>query len=115
MKLLPLPDQTKLMTGFNRKLILYYADLTNWLGSGSPWTSGTAQAIVPSGNALGATTNQTPTVTAFGNLMVNVTTAFASSGGAITHLYLSMGDSGSATRYLGATTVDLRYSSPLKV
>lgn len=110
MKLLILESETKFGLGFNRKLLISYTDLISWLGSGSPLTSGTAQAIVPS-NTLGSTTNQTPVPTIFGNFALNLVTPFTSSGGAITHLYLSMGDAGSATRFLAASTFDLAGSA----
>jgi hypothetical protein len=98
MRLIPLPLETQALMGFNRKLILTYLDLL-------AWTSGTAQAVVPV-NALGASTITNLANTRASNFLTRVTTAFASSGGAITTLTLSLGDGGSATRFVNA--VDLK-------
>lgn len=99
MRILPLPLETQAATGFNRKLILTYLDLL-------AWTSGTGQAVVPEGNALGAATITMLANTRVGRFLTRVTTAFTSSGGAITTLTLSLGDGGSATRFVNA--VDLK-------
>lgn len=99
MKVIPLPLETQARLGFNTKIILTFADLATW-------TSGTAQAVLPV-NALGAATLTFPAGTQMvGNAVANVTTAFTSSGGAITSLGLSLGDGGLATRFLSA--VDLK-------
>ena len=110
MKIIPLPLETQARIGFNTKIIL---DYTDWSGTGvagngnsnpftSPWTSGTAQAVLPP-NTLGATSVTIPAGTRIGgNVCLHVTTAFTSSGGAITTLTLSLGDGGSATRFINA-------------
>lgn len=95
MRLITLPSETRATTGFNRKLILTYLDLL-------AWTSGTAQAVIPEGNALGAATRTLLANTRVGRFLTRVTTAFTSSGGAITSLTLSLGDGGSATRFVNA-------------
>lgn len=94
MKTIPLPLETRAMLGYNRKIILTYLDLL-------AWTSGTAQAVVPE-NAVGASAITMLANTLVGKFTARVTTAFASSGGAITTLTLSLGDGGSATRFLNA-------------
>ena len=98
MKSIVLPFETQAATRFNRKLVLNAPDLAKL-------TSGTAQAVVPE-NALGVATLTLPKNVYVGRVMVNVATAFTSSGGAITTLTLGLGDGGSATRFLNA--VDLK-------
>ena len=109
MKLIPLPSETQLRTGKTHKLIIDYRDIngtsaTTMAGQSqtfsAPWTSGTAQAVVPP-NALGVATVTLPAGTQVeGSSLVNVTTAFA--GPSTTVLTLSIGDGGSATRYVNA-------------
>jgi len=95
MKIIPLPFETQARLGFNTKIILTAADLATW-------TSGTAQAVLP-GNGLGLSSSTIPAGTRMsGNALVRVTTAFTSSGGAITSLGLSLGDGNSATRFINA-------------
>ncbi len=111
MKLIPLPSETQLRTGKTHKLIIDYRDIngtsaTTMTGQSqtfsAAWTSGTAQAVIPP-QALGASSITIPAGSQVaGSCVANVTTAFASSGGAITSLTLSLGDGGSATRYLNA-------------
>ena len=111
MKLIPLPVETQARTGKSHKLIIDYRDIngtsaTTMAGQSqtfsSPWTSGTAQAVIPP-NALGASSITLPAGTQVElDTVANVTTAFASSGGSITSLTLSLGDGGSATRFLNA-------------
>ena len=110
MKIIPLPFETQARLGFNTKLILDYTDLsgTGVLGNGNSnpfttaWTSGTAQAVIPP-NTLGVATVTFPAGTRIaGNMCIRVVTAFASSGGAITTLTLSLGDGGSSTRFVNA-------------
>lgn len=110
MKILPLPLETSAKLGYNTKLILDYTDLsgTGVAGNGnsnpftSPWTSGTAQAVVPP-NTLGASAVTFPAGTRIGgNICIRVVTAFTSSGGAITTLTLSLGDGNSSTRFVSA-------------
>lgn len=98
MRIIPLPLETQALMGFNRKLVLTYADLLTW-------TSATAQAVVPQ-NALAASSVTMLANTRVSNFLTRVTTAFTSSGGAITTLTLSLGDGGSATRFVNA--VDLK-------
>lgn len=98
MRLIPLPLETRAQTGFNRKLILTYLDLL-------AWTSGVAQAVLPV-NALGATSVVMLANTRVSNFLWRVTTPFTSSGGAITTLTFSLGDTGSTTRFINA--VDLK-------
>lgn len=98
MKLIVLPGETRALDGFNRKLVLTYLDLLTW-------TSGVAQAVVPV-NAFGVTTITNPATCVIGRVLMRVVTAFASSGGVITTLTFSLGDGGSATRFLNA--VDLK-------
>lgn len=114
MKLIPLPIETIWATGMTHKLIVGYQDLngtSNTLAGqtvqfSSAWTSGTAQAVIPP-NALGATSITFPAGTQVElNAVANVTTAFTSSGGAITSLGLSFGDGTTAARFLSA--VDLK-------
>lgn len=114
MKIIPLPLETQARLGFNTKVILDYTDLSGTGVAGgnnpypftSPWTSGTAQAVIPP-NALGASSVTFPAGTRVaGNALVRVVTAFASSVGAITTLTLSLGDGGSATRFVSG--VDLK-------
>ena len=117
MKIIPLPLETQARLNCNTKIILDYTDLNgtgvasaNNVNFRAAWTSGTAQSIEPitpvANNvpyptaSLGATTNQLPAGTRISNAIANVTTAFASSGGAITSLGLTLGDAGSATRFL---------------
>jgi hypothetical protein len=98
MKTIPLPLETQALMGFNRKVVLTYADLLTW-------TSATAQAVIPE-NSLGVATTTMLANTRTSSWLIRVTTAFASSGGAITTLTFSLGDGGSATRFLNA--VDLK-------
>ena len=102
-------------TGKTHKLIIDYRDIngtsaTTMTGQSqlfsAPWTSGTAQAVIPP-NALGASSITIPAGSQVVlDAVANVTTAFTSSGGAITSLGLSLGDGSSATRYL--SSVDLK-------
>jgi len=95
--LIPLPFETRAQLQFSHILRLTAADLAQL-------TSGTAQAVVPN-NALGGA-NTIPAGTVVTKAVANVVTAFTSSGGAITTLTLSLGDGGSATRFVNA--VDLK-------
>jgi hypothetical protein len=98
MRIIPLPLETQAQMGFNRKLVLTYLDLL-------AWTSGTAQAVVPQ-NALGASSINNLANSRVSDFLTRVITPFTSSGGAITSLTLSLGDGGSATRFVNA--VDLK-------
>lgn len=98
MRNIPLPAEVQLRSTLTNKLTLDYTDLLTW-------TSGTFQAIFPT-NTLGSETNKAPANQVYGRFIINVKTAFTSSGGAITTLTFSVGDSGSATRYLNA--IDLK-------
>ncbi len=117
MKIIPLPLETQARLNLNTKIMLDYTDLNgtglanaNNIPFSAAWTSGTAQSIEPltpvSAAAqyptalLGGTTNQLPAGTKISNVIANVITAFTSSGGAITSLGLTLGDAGSATRFL---------------
>lgn len=112
MKLIPLPLETQARTGKTHKLIIDYRDLngtsaTTMSGQSqtfsSAWTSGTAQAVIPP-NALGASSITLPAgVQVLGTALVNVTTAFA--GTSVTALTFSLGDGGSATRFVNAVDV----------
>ena len=84
--------------GYNRKLILTFADLLTW-------TSGTGQAVIPE-NALAKATITLPANTAVGRWITNVVTPFAVSGQTITSFTLSLGDGSGATRHVNA--VDLK-------
>lgn len=118
MKIIPLPVETQARLGLNTKIVLDYTDLNGAgvLAAGNTpfsaaWTSGTAQAIEPvtlaAGVAtLGGTTATLPAGTRVGGTVINVVTPFTSSGGAITSLGLTLGDAGSATRFL--QSVDLK-------
>lgn len=64
-------------------------------------TSATAQAVIPSNN-LAASGNVLPAGAVVVRCVPNVVTAFTSSGGAITTLTISLGDGGSATRFVNA-------------
>lgn len=102
MRTIPLPFETVALTGFNRKIILTYQDLISWAGGGSPLTSGTGQSIIPGNNTLGSTTNKMKANTLFdGAFLACLVTAFTSSGGAITSLYLQVGDGTTAYRFFG--------------
>jgi hypothetical protein len=110
MKVIPLPLETQARLGFNTKIILDYTDLSGTGVAGgnnpypftNPWTTGVAQAVLPP-NALGASTVTLPAGTRIqGNMCIRVVTAFLSSGGVITTLTFSLGDGGSATRYVNA-------------
>jgi hypothetical protein len=114
MKVIPLPFETQARLGFAQKIILDYTDLSGTGVAGgsnpypfiTPWTSGTAQAVLPP-NALGVATVQFPAGTRIrGDIFVRVVTPFTSSGGVITTLTFSLGDGGSATRFVNA--VDLK-------
>src|SRR5436190_21486423 len=98
MKLIILPTETRALDGWNRKLILTYADLLTW-------TSAAAQAVIPV-NALGLTTLTNPANIIVEKFLAKVTTAFTSSGGVITTLGSTLGDGGSVARLIG--TVDLK-------
>lgn len=123
MKIIPLPLETQARLNCNTKIILDYTDLdgtgvatANNVNFSAAWTSGTAQAIEPltyvSTNVpyptalLGGATNQLPIGTRISNCIANVVTAFTSSGGAITSLGFTLGDAGSATRFL--QSIDLK-------
>lgn len=97
-RIIPLPLETQARLQVNVKIKLDSTDLL-------AWTSGTAQAIYPL-NTLGSTTNKFPVNTVWALMLINVVTAFTSSGGAITSLGFSLGDVGSATRFLNA--IDLK-------
>ena len=105
--------ETQARLDFSQKLKLDYTDFsgTGVITSGnpnaftSPWTSGTGQGVIPP-NVLGSTAITLPAGTVIDDVIVNVITPFTSSGGAITTLTLSLGDAGSATRYLNA--IDLK-------
>jgi hypothetical protein len=99
MKVIALPVETQARLNFNTKIIIDYTDL-------QAWTSGTAQALLPQ-NTVGSDAIKFPAGYQLApGIVANVITAFTSSGGAITSLGLSVGDGGSATRYLNA--VDLK-------
>ena len=109
MKLIPLPLETQARTGKSHKLIIDYRDVngtssTTMAGQSqlfaAAWTSGTAQAVIPP-NALGVATTTIPAGSQVaGTTLVNVTTPFV--GPSTTVLTLSLGDGGSATRYVSA-------------
>lgn len=98
MRIIPLPLETQARLGLSLKIMLGFADLNTW-------TSATAQAIYPQ-NTLGSVANKFPVNTVWQCVFINVVTVFTSSGGAITTLTFSLGDVGSATRFLNA--IDLK-------
>ena len=117
MKIIPLPLETQARLNVNTKIILDFTDLNgtglanaNNVPFSAAWTSGTGQSIEPITpvatnvnypTALtGGTTNTLPAGIRISNMIANVVTAFTSSGGAITSLGLTIGDAGSATRFL---------------
>ena len=91
--LIPLPYEQR-VAGFTHILRLTYLDLLQC-------TSATAQAVIPSNN-LGASANVLPAGAVVQRCVPNVVSVFTSSGGAITTLTLSLGDGGSATRFVNA-------------
>lgn len=124
MKLIPLPLETQARLNVNTKIIMDYTDFN---GAGvlsatntpfsAAWTSGTAQVIDPVTLAggiatLGASTNTFPAGVRVSNMIANVLTAFTSSGGAITSLGFTVGDAGSATRFL--QSVDLKTAAMIQ-
>lgn len=98
MKLIPLPLESIAVLGASHILRLTNDDL-------KAWTSATAQAIFPE-NAVGAATKTFGIGQQFKLVSARVVTVFTSSGGAITTLTFSLGDGGSATRFLNA--IDLK-------
>ena len=105
MKVIPLPIETASILGVNTKIILDYTDLNGTSSAfTAAWTSGTAQAIIPQ-NLIGASSITFPIGTTFEKVLLNVVTAFTSSGGSITSLTLSLGDGSSTTRFLSGITL----------
>lgn len=98
MKIVPFTLQEQAKCGFSHRIILTYADLLDK-------TSATAFAIYP---ALSSTVSL-PKGFSVQRACLNVKTAAVSSGGAITTLTGSVGDTASGTRYVNAAdlkTVD---------
>jgi hypothetical protein len=89
-----LPVETRNTTSFNRKIYMTWQDVRLY-------TSATVQALIPE-NALGASTRMMLANTRVARWIANVVTPFTSSGGVITTLTFSLGDGGSATRFINA-------------
>jgi hypothetical protein len=91
--LIPLTYESR-VAGFTHILRVTYLDLLQM-------TSGTAQAFYPQ-NSLASAVNVFPIGTFVRQVVPNVVVAATSSGGAITTLTYSLGDGGSATRFVNA-------------
>lgn len=121
MKIIPLPSETQLKLGRNVKIVMDYTDfngtgVTNAGNTGftAAFTSGTAQAIDPPNLQAGQVGTYLPIVigaTTLKNLagmevldvLIDVVTAFTSTGGgSMSALTISVGDTGSGTRFLSA-------------
>jgi hypothetical protein len=93
-QLIPLPFETQAVMGVSHILRLTYQDVILL-------TSGTGQAAVPT-NDLGAATSVIPIGMHVSKVIPNVVTAFAFSGANNGTLTGSLGDGGSATRFVNA-------------
>ena len=96
-KIIPLPADTKAQLGYDFIVRLTYADIIQL-------TSGTAQAVIPL-NAVGATTYTIPAGSVVEKIVPNVTTAFAYSGADNGTLVYTLGDGGSANRFVASVTL----------
>lgn len=92
--IIPLTAESRALLGFDFIVRLTYADI-------AAQTSGTAQAIIPS-NALGAATKTNNAGATVLQIVPCVVTAVTASSGTLTTLTFTVGDGGSANRFVAA-------------
>lgn len=93
-KIIPLPAETRANLGYDFIYRIGYADIATL-------TSGTGQAIIPLNDLAGSSTTF-PAGSVVEKIVPNVVTAVAASAGTLTTLTFSVGDGGSATRFVNA-------------